>query len=68
MFTKIIPFCLFLITLKSNAFEAEMVKEAQRILNNLGFNAGSVDCVWGSKTSTALQGFYIKKGLSLMEH
>tara|TARA_B100000900_G_scaffold372278_1_gene352082 strand:+ start:422 stop:1633 length:1212 start_codon:yes stop_codon:yes gene_type:complete len=32
--------------------------DAQRLLNNLGYNAGTVDGAWGKKTRTAIEQFY----------
>ena len=36
---------------------------AQRLLNDLGYNAGSVDGAWGKKTRTSLEQFYIDQNL-----
>ena len=36
----------------------QQTADAQRLLNNLGYNAGAVDGAWGKKTRTALEQFY----------
>ncbi|MEM8988964.1 MAG: peptidoglycan-binding protein [Pseudomonadota bacterium] len=41
----------------------EQIREAQRMLNLLGFNAGVEDGLWGRKTRDALRGFYAMVGL-----
>jgi peptidoglycan hydrolase-like protein with peptidoglycan-binding domain len=38
------------------------VQKAQRLLNALGFDAGSVDGQWGKKSETALSEFLIEQG------
>ena len=43
---------------------SETLREAQRLLNSLGYNAGPVDGVWGNKTQTAFQTFYKQRGIS----
>jgi TP901 family phage tail tape measure protein len=40
------------------------VKKLQQVLNKLGFNAGSVDGIFGPKTQAALQAFQKKNGIS----
>lgn len=42
---------------------SETLREAQRLLNSLGYNAGPVDGVWGNKTQTAFQTFYKQRGI-----
>ena len=37
------------------------VDEAQRLLNKIGYNAGIVDGIYGSKTKSALVSFYSDK-------
>ena len=37
--------------------------DAQRLLNSLGYNAGSVDGAWGTKTRTAIEQFYTDRNL-----
>ena len=36
--------------------------DAQRLLNSLGYNAGSVDGIWGKKTRAALEKFFKDNG------
>ena len=55
---------IFLITLASNAYGSESIKEAQRLLNNLGLNAGPADGVWGKNTESAITKFYVREGLT----
>ena len=64
MLLKVISMLLFLVTMASTVSGSEVIKEAQRILNDLGFNAGAVDGLWGSKTEDALNKFYDKQGLA----
>ena len=47
----------------SQAF-AGPVNDAQRMLNQLGYNAGPVDGAYGGKTRTALEEFYADNGSS----
>ena len=42
--------------------KANTVSDAQQILNQLGYNAGSVDGAYGSKTRRALEQFYKDAG------
>ena len=39
------------------------IYQAQRLLNSLGLNAGSVDGIWGSRSLAALNKFYRDRGL-----
>ena len=55
---------IFLITLASNAYGSESIKEAQRLLNNLGLNAGPADGVWGKNTESAITKFYARESLT----
>ena len=64
MLLKVISMLLFLVSMASTVSGSEVIKEAQRILNDLGFNAGAVDGLWGSKTEAALNKFYDKQGLA----
>ena len=41
---------------------AETVDDAQRMLNQLGYNAGPVDGAYGRKTKAALEKFYASMG------
>ena len=41
---------------------AEIVDDAQRMLNQLGYNAGPVDGAYGRKTKAALEKFYASMG------
>ena len=54
---------LFLLTVLITLFPSvslsdEVTAEAQRLLNELGYNAGPVDGLIGSKTQSALEEFY----------
>jgi uncharacterized protein YcbK (DUF882 family) len=40
------------------------VKELQKTLNNLGYNSGTVDGIFGEKTKTAVENFQIVRGLT----
>ena len=48
----------YFIILISTASMASPVSEVQRMLNQLGYNAGPVDGAYGNKTRTALEKFY----------
>ena len=52
---------LFLLGLTVLA-QANSVADAQRLLNQLGYNAGRVDGLFGGKTKYALEEFYLLKG------
>ncbi|MDB3882932.1 FG-GAP-like repeat-containing protein [Amylibacter sp.] len=41
---------------------ADSVAQSQRMLNQLGYNAGTVDGAYGGKTKRALEAFYAKSG------
>ena len=43
---------------------SDTVSSAQRMLNQLGYNAGAVDGSYGGKTRTALEKFYADNGSS----
>ena len=49
------------VAMTSHAF-AGNVDNAQRMLNQLGYNAGPVDGAYGGKTKRALEAFYAKSG------
>ena len=52
-----------LITLfPSSSLSDEVTAEAQRLLNELGYNAGPVDGLIGGKTKSALKEFYLLSG------
>lgn len=48
-----------------NGSRGSAVKEAQTILNNLGYNAGSVDGIFGTNTENAVKQFQQNMGLSV---
>jgi hypothetical protein len=52
IFTLLIPHAVF----------ADTVAQSQRMLNQLGYNAGPVDGAYGGKTKRALEAFYAKNG------
>jgi peptidoglycan hydrolase-like protein with peptidoglycan-binding domain len=39
------------------------IREAQRALNKMGFDAGSVDGVWGPNTAAAIRNFQQSRGI-----
>ena len=45
-----------------HAVFADSVAQSQRMLNQLGYNAGPVDGACGGKTKRALEAFYAKSG------
>ena len=51
-FTILIPHAVF----------PDSVAQSQRMLNQLGYNAGPVDGAYGGKTKRALEAFYAKSG------
>ena len=54
-----------LITLfPSSSLSDEVTAEAQRLLNQLGYNAGPVDGLIGGKTKSALEEFYPVQGFA----
>ena len=44
-----------------HAVFADTVAQSQRMLNQLGYNAGPVDGAYGGKTKRALEAFYAKE-------
>ena len=54
---KILVILSFIVMLASPAL-ANSVAQSQRMLNQLGYNAGPVDGAYGGKTRTALEKFY----------
>ena len=52
IFTLLIPHAVF----------ADSVAQTQRMLNQLGYNAGPVDGAYGGMTKRALEAFYAKSG------
>ena len=54
---KIIPAVFFLIVIGSSSI-ASPISEAQQMLNQLSYNAGSADGAYGKKTRKALEKFY----------
>ena len=48
--------------MSSTAVFAGLVDQAQRMLNQLGYNAGPVDGAYGGKTRGALEAFYANSG------
>ena len=54
---KIIPAVFFLIVIGSSTI-ASPISEAQQMLNQLSYNAGSADGAYGKKTRKALEKFY----------
>ena len=57
---KVLAISLFLVPTIS--FADELTRDAQSLLNNLGYNAGSVDGIWGKKTRAALEKFFKDNG------
>lgn len=51
---------LFLVPVIASA--SEVTKEAQILLNQLGYKAGAADGIWGSKTKSAIKKFYLNQG------
>ena len=47
-----------LLILSHSIAQAGVVDESQKLLNQLGYNAGSVDGIYGGKTERALIQFY----------
>jgi len=57
-------YCLFPICLiASNAYSSDNVLAIQKKLNELGFNAGATDGIWGDTTKNALIEYLSTKGL-----
>jgi hypothetical protein len=63
MLKKIFVILPFILVLSSPAL-ANSVAQSQRMLNQLGYNAGPVDGAYGGKTRTALEKFYADNGSS----
>ena len=63
MLKKIFVILPFIVVLSSPAL-ANSVAQSQRMLNQLGYNAGPVDGSYGGKTRTALDKFYADNGSS----
>jgi len=42
----------------ATAFASDGTREAQKLLNKLGYNVGTVDGIYGKKTERALEEFY----------
>ena len=60
--TRYICFVFLLTYGLATPAKANTVSDAQQILNQLGYNAGSVDGAYGSKTRRALEQFYKDAG------
>ena len=58
---KILVILPFIVMLASPVL-ANSVAKSQRMLNQLGYNAGPVDGAYGGKTKRALEAFYAKSG------
>jgi len=58
---KILVILTFIVTLASPAL-ANSVAQSQRMLNQLGYNAGPIDGAYGGKTRGALEKFYADNG------
>ena len=43
----------------------EEIREAQRVLNKMGFDAGAVDGIWGPSTASAIRNFQQSRGLEV---
>ena len=63
MLKKIFVILPFIVVLSSPAL-ANSVAQSQRMLNQLGYNAGPIDGAYGGKTRGALEKFYADNGLS----
>ena len=61
-YKKILFFSALVSIFCTNTSADEITKKAQNLLNNLGYNAGSADGIYGRKTNSALQKFYNSKG------
>jgi len=55
---RIFAFIVSSLCLTANITFAGTVDTAQRMLNQLGYNAGAVDGAYGAKTRGALEAFY----------
>ena len=63
MLKKIFVILPFIVVLSSPAL-ANSVAQSQRMLNQLGYNAGHIDGAYGGKTRGALEKFYADNGSS----
>ena len=61
MFRKSVFTALIFLFCASQAMSNDVVK-TQKMLNQLGYNAGPVDGAYGGKTKRALEAFYAKSG------
>ena len=61
MFRKSVFTALIFLLCASQAMSNDVVK-TQKMLNQLGYNAGPVDGAYGGKTKRALEAFYAKSG------
>ena len=59
---KLLSIFITLILLIPHAVFADSVAQSQRMLNQLGYNAGPVDGAYGGKTKRALEAFYANGG------
>jgi len=59
---KLLSTLTILSLLIPHAVFADSVAQSQRMLNQLGYNAGPVDGAYGGKTKRALEAFYAKSG------
>ena len=59
---KLLSIFITITLLIPNAVFADTVAQSQRMLNQLGYNAGPVDGAYGGKTKRALGAFYAKSG------
>ena len=59
---KLLSIITILSLLIPHAVFADTVAQSQRMLNQLGYNAGPVDGAYGGKTKRALEAFYAKSG------
>ena len=50
-----------LLFISTPSFATEQIKRTQFLLNQLGYNVGSIDGIYGSKTNNALKKFYKNK-------
>jgi len=57
---KLLSIIAILSLLIPHAVFADTVAQSQRILNQLGYNAGPVDGAYGGMTKRALEAFYAK--------
>ena len=60
---RILSLCTLIFLSNTPAF-SDTVSKAQKMLNQLGYNAGTVDGAYGNKTHTALEAFYAAIGSS----